>query len=82
MDIVYLRKEDQGSINSIDDLKSISISEPIDKSQFKQLIKSQDKDTDDDNWRESFDSFLSKISSKKVVENFSTVVKFNNWRKL
>jgi hypothetical protein len=86
MDIVYLRKEDQGSINNIEDLKSRSIHTENNKIKFKQLIKSQDKDLDDDDdWRESFDSFLSEVSKKGINEKISidsTVIKFNNWLNL
>lgn len=80
MDIVYLRTEDQGTINTIQDLESKKIETSEKKKKFKELVKSQDKD--DDSWRESFDAFLNEISLKFTNERLSNVFKFNDWRKL
>jgi hypothetical protein len=83
MDIVYLRLQDQGTINTIQDLESKKIEISENKKKFKELIKSQDKDNkDDDSWRESFDAFLNEISPKFTNERLSNVFKFSDWRKL
>ena len=80
MDIIYLRKKDKDTINNIKDLKLRIIHKEEDKKSFKKLIKSEDKEMDDDVWRESLNNFLDNISREPIKESFSPIIKFTDWR--
>lgn len=82
MNIIYLRKEDISRINSIDDLLNKSIKKSEDKKEFKNIIKSQDRESDDS----SLDDFLNNNKSYESVKfettNKLSIVKFTDWSKI
>ena len=47
MDIVYLTEEDQGNVNSVDDLLNMRIHESSDKKEFKEIIEDPERKTNE-----------------------------------